>query len=152
VVVTDTVVRWVSSGVEKPAARPTNDGGGAEQNVNATFEAGELVDTSAFFQEMHVRDACVLPSCCPTVTESRTVMRGLAMTVHGTLLRRKSAVDIGIIASPARRCIGTRIIIVAYRHGGGGCVAGRAMTCLSPRAKELFEYRVRSIDRRQPGR
>ena len=57
----------------------------------------------------------------PYGTESRT-LRGLAMTVHGTLLRRKSAVDAvnaGIIASPARRCIGTCIIIVAYRRGGG---------------------------------
>ena len=57
------------------------------------------------------------------------------MTVHGTLLRRKSAVDAvdaGIIASPARRCIGTCIIIVAYRRGGGGgCgrASERAMTC-----------------------
>jgi hypothetical protein len=87
-----------------------------------------LENYSSAHKRIHPTNAC---SGCmssafllPYGTESRT-RRGLAMTVHGTLLRRKSAVDAvdaGIIASPARRCIGTCIIIVAYRRSaGGGC-------------------------------
>jgi len=70
------------------------------------------------------------------------------MTVHGTVLRRMSAANATTIASAARRCIGTCIIIVIYRHSGGGCVVGRAKTWLSPRSKEeLVDCQVRAIDR-----
>jgi hypothetical protein len=127
-----------------------DDGGGAEQN--ATPEAGELVHTSAF-NPTNACSRCMSSAfLLPYGTESRT-RRGLAMTVHGTLLRRKSAVDAvnaGIIASPARRCIGTCIMIVAYRRsGGGGCgrASERAMTCLSPRVRRNRpdKYHVRTI-------
>jgi hypothetical protein len=49
---------------------------------------------------MHVRH--VLPFLLPYGAESRT-MRGLAMTVHGTVLRRMSAANATTIASAARR-------------------------------------------------
>jgi hypothetical protein len=101
----------------------------AESN---TFRLEELVDISAF-QEMHVRH--VSASLRPYGTESRT-MRGLAMTVHGTILRRMSAANATIIASAARRCIGTCIIIVIYRHSGGGCVCGRASDDLALTARK----------------